>query len=302
MHVLSAYWEPFFLFLLGLSGISSLLAIASPQAFAAVVQFSGRSINSPGTPSPARRGKWFDIDRYVLEHTRFFGFLVGASVILLWFLYRNGPEAYPPTSQLVIVSVSLAMGLLALVQIDKQKKQIVSHMSESHTDPLTGLANRRAFDGELSRRMAQYHRQGTPLSLLIIDIDHFKSVNDTYGHQTGDAILKGLAEVLTETARQMDVVARIGGDEFAVILSGCDVAEASTSAERRRNAIANRTITYDGVDHHVTASVGLAGALPDDVPLSLIKRTDAALYAAKEAGRNCSYRQGNPEPAVPTPC
>jgi diguanylate cyclase (GGDEF)-like protein len=302
MHTLSTFWEIFFPFILGLAGISSLLAIASPQAFAAVARFSGRCAIPTGTAAPSRGNRQFSIDHYVLEHTRFFGCLVGASAIYLWFLYSRGPDAYPQTPNMIIMGVSLAMGLLALVQIDVQKKQIVSHMSEALADPLTGLGNRRAFDAELSRRIAQCHRQRKPLSLLILDIDRFKAVNDTYGHQTGDAILKRVAEVLADTARHMDVTARIGGEEFAIILPESDIAEASAAAERQRLAIEERTFTFDGKDLHITTSIGLASAQPDDDPLSLVKQADAALYAAKEAGRNRCYRQGEPEPALPTPC
>jgi diguanylate cyclase len=164
---------------------------------------------------------------------------------------------------------------------------------------LTGLANRRAFDIELARRISQRQRQGTKLCLLAMDVDHFKTINDTHGHQFGDAILKGIAEILSSKLRLMEVPARIGGDEFVVSLPGSDLAEASLMAERVRTAISEHCFSFSGVEHRVTVSIGLAEALADDDALSLVKRADSALYAAKENGRNLTFRHGSPERAVP---
>jgi diguanylate cyclase (GGDEF)-like protein len=137
---------------------------------------------------------------------------------------------------------------------------------------------------------------------MIIDVDKFKSFNDKFGHLLGDAILKKTTELLQSAARQMDVVARLGGDEFAVLLPGSNLEVASCGAERLRTAICESPLQHEGQEHQLTVSIGLAEAQADDDPASLIKRADSALYSAKEAGRNCSYRYAGPEPAVPTPC
>ena len=100
----------------------------------------------------------------------------------------------------------------------------------------------------------------------------------------------------------MDIVARLGGDEFAVILPGSNLEEASLASERFRTAICDNPLSYEGKQHELTITIGLAEVQPDDDSSSIIKRTDSALYAAKEAGRNCCYRHGGPEPAVPTLC
>jgi diguanylate cyclase (GGDEF)-like protein len=297
MHILAPFWPPFFFFVLGLAGTCGLLAIVSPKAFAAVAAYSNRLVNA--TKSDTVLDKWIDIDRFVLQHARYFGFLVTISVVYLWFLWSYGRNAASGSFMLLIVGMSLTMGILALVQLALQKKQIESHQSQAHTDALTGLPNRRAFDIELARRLAQRQRQGTPLTLLLIDVDHFKPINDTYGHHVGDEALQAVARTLSDNAPQAALVARIGGDEFAVVLTGQTFPQATRIGERMRKSMAERRLTLEGQEHRLTLSVGLSEAFADDDPALLVKRSDSALYAAKEAGRNHCFIQGGPEPAVP---
>lgn len=159
-------------------------------------------------------------------------------------------------------------------------------------DGLTGTANRRAFDealsAEVSRavRAAEAHHPRDPhpdgVALLLLDIDHFKTVNDTHGHQVGDDVLCGVAATLMAGARGFDTVARYGGEEFAVILPGCDAAAAQAAAERLR-----RQIEHADLPVSVTASVGVAlGPEHGDAPAALVKAADDALLRAKAAGRN----------------
>lgn len=176
-------------------------------------------------------------------------------------------------------------------EIQMQQQKLDSYMNEARTDPLTGLANRRAFDQELKRRFAEWKRRGTPLSLLLVDIDHFKKVNDQYGHPSGDAVLRGVAHVLAATMRDMDVVARYGGEEFAIVLPGTTVAGARPAAERVRTAVAAHICETNGARLQVTVSIGGAEAVGADDPELLVKRTDECLYAAKSAGRNCTFLQ-----------
>ncbi len=167
-----------------------------------------------------------------------------------------------------------------------QAEQIESKAMEARTDVLTGLANRRAFDHEMALRLAEFQRYGRTFSVIMIDVDHFKRFNDTYGHQAGDAVLQGLGRVLRNQARDMDMVARYGGEEFAVVLPRTAVSDASPAAERIREAIEATPFHFQGTDLNVTVSMGVAELLSGESVPSLIQRADAALYASKQASRN----------------
>jgi diguanylate cyclase (GGDEF)-like protein len=149
-------------------------------------------------------------------------------------------------------------------------------------DSLTGLANRRLFDESLSREAARSQRLGAPLSLLVFDIDHFKQVNDSYGHQTGDRVLREVAAALVTNTKGFDVAARYGGDEFVVLLPGCKLDDAQRVAQRVQREIARQV-----GDAPVTVSAGVA-TMPDNAHDSerLIAAADAALYEAKRTGRD----------------
>jgi diguanylate cyclase (GGDEF)-like protein len=155
-------------------------------------------------------------------------------------------------------------------------------------DGLTQAHNRRAFMDHMEKDLAYARRHGTPLSLIMLDIDHFKKINDTLGHPAGDAVLIKLAKVGLDTLRKEDVFARFGGEEFAVICRGIDVAGASIVAERLRELIASMRVKHEGRDVAVTISLGVAGypAFDAERPAQLIAAADDALYEAKRAGRN----------------
>jgi len=161
------------------------------------------------------------------------------------------------------------------------------------TDGLTGLFNHRIFQEKLTDELKRSERYATPLSLLLTDIDKFKQVNDTYGHPVGDLVLKGVAGILKQEIRDIDIAARYGGEEFAVILPGTDSAGARIIAERLRKAIMAETFTADGKTLKVTTSIGIA-TVPVDAKTKeeLIERTDQALYHAKHHGRNQSVSWG----------
>jgi len=300
MDILADFWKVTFVVFSGLSGGAGLLALTSPRAFSAVASYGNRTVFH-GVQTRFEK-RWVDIDTFVFAHARLFGLLVITMLGYVWLILRYGPEAYSKSLLLTIVTVALMMGIVALRHIMRQSRKIELCLAEAHTDTLTGLANRRALDMEFSRRLAQRQRQGTPLCLLIIDLDHFKSLNDKFGHLLGDAVLKEVANVLKATARHMDIVGRLGGDEFAVLLPGSNLKAASLAAERLRSAIGDSPLRWEGHELTLTVSIGLAEAQVDDDPASLLKRADFALYAAKEAGRNCCFRQGDPQPAVSTPC
>ena len=152
------------------------------------------------------------------------------------------------------------------------------------TDPLTGLANRRRLSEMLDRELSQARRSRRPLAALMADIDHFKSINDTYGHGTGDKALQQVAQILRDSCRKEDIVARYGGEEFLVILPDSGTRAASECAERMRRTIAGSS--FPGIDHPVTASFGVTFLTSADTEDDFIKRADTALYEAKATGRN----------------
>jgi diguanylate cyclase (GGDEF)-like protein len=154
------------------------------------------------------------------------------------------------------------------------------------TDRLTGLNNRAAFDSSLQREIGLAHRQQTPLSLIVLDIDHFKMVNDTYGHSCGDQALKNLADVLTETMRASDIAFRFGGEEFVLVLSNTDAEAADSVAERLRVAAARALCSDGNRSFGFTISLGVAQLNRGEKASALFDRADHALYQAKKSGRN----------------
>ncbi|MDP5055000.1 MAG: GGDEF domain-containing protein, partial [Congregibacter sp.] len=154
----------------------------------------------------------------------------------------------------------------------------------ARTDGLTGILNRRAFDSELSIAVARSERYQRDLSLIIVDLDKFKRLNDKHGHPTGDAVIRTVARIMEDTARRIDVITRIGGEEFALILPDTPASAALQLAERLREAITNAGM--DSIE--ITASFGVASTQDTDRnAAALFKSADEALYTAKAAGRNC---------------
>lgn len=169
----------------------------------------------------------------------------------------------------------------------------------SMIDPLTSVWNRAGLDSILQRELAQVSARGMPISVAMVDIDHFKSVNDQYGHGAGDVVLAEVAHRLRVTARPNDSVTRFGGEEFVVVLPGCDEQSAKVVGERLRARIASTPVRIGhAVQLDVTASVGIATAEPNSQPNLLLTRADVALYDAKRGGRN---RVVAASQAVPTP-
>jgi diguanylate cyclase (GGDEF)-like protein len=156
-------------------------------------------------------------------------------------------------------------------------------------DSLTGLRNRRWLDDAFARQLSRAARANQPLSLLMIDIDRFKQVNDTYGHPAGDAVLRRVAHTLATGLRPQDSLARYGGEEFAVLLPGLGQPQALQVAERLRLAIqANGAEGKRDNVTQITVSIGVATATRDESLAALVQRADEALYRAKESGRNCT--------------
>lgn len=184
--------------------------------------------------------------------------------------------------------VSLELSHIS-AEVESLRKELEQVREESMTDGLTGIANRKAFDAVLEHTIHTARETGMDFCVLLIDIDHFKLVNDTYGHLVGDKVLRFTAATLKRLVRGKDTVARYGGEEFALILPDTDLNGATTVAEHIRQTVSagdlkdrNGGTAYG----RITVSIGLAGFHASDLPNKLIERADRALYLAKEHGRN----------------
>jgi diguanylate cyclase len=177
---------------------------------------------------------------------------------------------------------SAMQGNLLLGHELKMANRIADHIAR--TDELTGINNRRAFMelGEQTTRLCQRQRQ--PLSALLLDVDHFKQINDTYGHSAGDLVLKQIGSLMAQQFRAADVCGRIGGEEFAVLLADTDTQAATSVANKFRQEVANATLQWQGHTLQVTVSIGVASHNADLG--TLLQRADAAMYQAKNSGRN----------------
>lgn len=159
-------------------------------------------------------------------------------------------------------------------------------LKASLTDPLTGSGNRLALDNTLLREVELAKRHGSSLSLLILDLDNFKEVNDSHGHKTGDAVLQRVASELAAVNRQTDLSFRYGGEEFVVLLNKTDLDGAVVIAERIRSAIEDANVKVGNKELKVTVSIGASSLKPNDNRDRLFQRADKALYQAKKAGKN----------------
>ena len=181
-----------------------------------------------------------------------------------------------------LIEESISTNLQLVHQIEKVSE--LNHRLEklTTTDPLTGASNRRAFESRLAQEFSLIERRPTLLSLIIIDVDRFKSINDIYGHAAGDSVLQSIVALLTKSARTIDMVARIGGEEFAIILPNTDEVGALMIAERMRAAVENELAP----NISVTISLGVATLLKIEQASSLFVRADKAMYLAKNNGGN----------------
>jgi diguanylate cyclase len=184
-------------------------------------------------------------------------------------------------------------------EINQLQANLETVRNESLTDPLTSLANRKYFDAALDQAIADAVKSGEPLSLMMTDIDHFKTFNDTYGHLTGDQVLRLVAIALKQNVKGQDVAARYGGEEFVVLLPKTALMAAVTVADHIRRAVMGKELMRRSTGEalgRVTISLGVAAWRKGDTVGTLLERADACLYAAKRAGRNCVVAETALEP------
>ena len=187
---------------------------------------------------------------------------------------------------------------LSRSEISNLQQSLEAIRAESLTDPLTGLGNRKYFDRSIETAVQNALENGEPLSLLMFDIDHFKSFNDSYGHLTGDQVLRLVGMSLKQTIKGQDITARYGGEEFAVVLPNTALRQALTVADHIRRAVMAKELKKKSTGEilgRVTISVGVSMLKPGDDTDSLIERADACLYAAKRNGRNRVICEADPE-------
>ena len=184
------------------------------------------------------------------------------------------------------------------LEISELQENLEAVRNESLTDPLTSLANRKFFDAALASSIASAQARRQPLSLLLADIDHFKTFNDTYGHLIGDQVLRLVATAIKQNVKRHDIAARYGGEEFAIILRDTELRSAVTLADQVRAALMNRELIKRSTGEQlgrITISIGVAALGPNEGPQSLIERADVCLYAAKRNGRNRVISEADPD-------
>ena len=177
----------------------------------------------------------------------------------------------------------------AEAMLQSQVEQIVARTEETHLDALTGVANRRCFDLDMQESLNRFADQKTDLTLLMIDVDHFKQLNDRFGHPVGDRVLRLVAGVLKDQFQNRGCVCRYGGDEFSVVISGATCEQLVEVADGVLIAVSQSPMIIDENEIRVTCSVGMAQFMINDDIEAVIGRADAALYQSKNFGRNCVH-------------
>ena len=206
-------------------------------------------------------------------------FVLGAATALrLGVLHRR---------QFVLLSQTEKINRELEEEIDRRHKLEIKLKELAATDPLTGLYNRREYEMLFGHEMERARRTNSPLSVCIVDLDHFKKVNDTYGHAAGDEVLRRMADLFRSKLRSMDIVGRLGGEEFIILLPETTIDQASMVGNRLLGALSTTDIQTSAATLRVSATIGITQLYPNDRDVNvIIQRADAALYKGKEAGRN----------------
>jgi len=205
------------------------------------------------------------------------------ALIVLGYSIAPDPDFWDGLSNRTFSILMVGVTALCLARLAVSERKL---MLRALTDPLTGVFNRRTFLDLSNKEAARARRRGSLTSVLMIDIDHFKRINDSHGHAVGDQVIKALAETATKSLRPTDILARYGGEEFCVTLPETDPELAHRIAERLRSALEQRVVTADGVEVRFTISIGVATFATGLSVSAAMARADQALYRAKQNGRN----------------
>ncbi len=210
---------------------------------------------------------------------------------LKWFMFVEQNETVSLSGIRKTLCLNLMISfIVTLVVVKILQYTLMRYQNQleemASTDKLTGLLNRHAFSILIEKLLADFRREPRPISILMIDIDHFKTINDRYGHKAGDDALIFVAHKLQEGLRASDIAVRWGGEEFLIILKGCNLIEARRIAETLRNDVMESPVVVDGGQISLTVSIGLSEYRGNETPDQMVDRADSALYHAKENGRN----------------
>lgn len=274
-----------------------------PQWFGSRAQHTGPDVNSAAGPVPPQNPKELElmatsldeltsrVDSQVGQHT-----LRVSEITSTLESSSKDPnqDVLSAGKQLITENRKLQSDLAdAKAEIVRQREMMSSCMQESRTDALTNIPNRRALDLEINRAFVQRRRGGPTFTLLMFDIDHFKRINDQYGHMVGDQLLKCISRCLTNSLGEFIFVARFGGEEFVALLRRTPLEEAMKIAERVRCEIANSRYRVGDLEIQITTSIGIKEVGDSETEAELLQKADRALYSAKNAGRNrCYYHDG----------
>ena len=208
--------------------------------------------------------------------------IAGVTLVALMPALFTSADSHATTTVLITIGVMSAFAFAFSLITNRQRQQLIMLATK---DPLTGAGNRRRLDEKLLEVIHNQQRNGDAASMLLIDLDHFKQVNDIYGHAVGDQILKSLTDIVNMRIRVTDSLYRIGGEEFVVVLEGADISRGEHLAEQLRTLVeANELVP----DQSVTISIGVAELQAGESPQAWLHRADEALYKAKRAGRNAT--------------
>ena len=235
---------------------------------------------------------WLMVASFVQFYIRTFLTVYFASAPLTMQNFSSSVYLIAFNFSITLASIGIALSLCIAIGME----EITDMQRLSETDPLSGLVNRRGFEQEVTRQIELSLARKVPLSLIVCDIDHFKRVNDTFGHDMGDRIIKGFGKIIKGSCRRTDMVARIGGEEFCILLPVATKEMGLMVANSAREAFSKHQFRNIPNDIFFTASFGIAQIQADDTYEHLFKRADAALYEAKQSGRNRCVVHGDIKP------
>ncbi len=270
---------------------------------------SDNGVSTQGQDLRQRAGLAELVDTILKEQNGAYEYQAGGSRRLLnvhaipelhWYLFveKDETEALAEIRHTLYLNLLACLGvtLVVLVLAHQTLRRYQQRMETlASTDELTGLLNRRAFTFLIDKFLADYQREPRPMAMLLIDVDHFKSINDHHGHVAGDLMLAHVASLMQRSLRRSDLAVRWGGEEFLVVLKGCDLVEAGLLAEKLRQTVEQDRYVLRNEAIRMTVSIGVSEFSGNEAPDQAINRADLALYEAKRSGRNCVRTTGLPQ-------